>query len=174
MSHQHIAREALIAHLISGGATQAHAEALADSHARRCLSPSPSASTSAPIIPLSNAAVTGRIVRRRGRPFDFSKRLDAHYLHAALLELGLTWRQASSAIAALLGVGEGELARAARSAVAPLEGHSTELALFAVAANAGLIAARLDDPAVNARAELQLLPTAARVWIEQAVSHRRR
>jgi len=65
------------------------------------------------------------------------------------------------------------MARAART-FEPLDDQQRELALCAIAAQAGLMAARLDDPAVNARAELDSLPSEPRSWIEHALSRRRR
>ena len=164
-------RDALIAHLVAGGATLALAESLADSYERRCAAPAAPASTRMHAGASPNVGVSGYVVRRRGRPYDkISRQLDAHYLHAALRDQGMTWRDASAAISALINIGEGELARAAREISEPLDGHGTDLALCAVAAQARWIAARLDDPAVNARAELERLPAEARAWIEQAIA----
>jgi len=158
---------ALIAHLVAGGASLEHAEVLARGYARRCTGDAPGTGDAEGRV--TPSSLTGKVQLRRGRPVKFSRQLDAQYLYAELRRLGASRRQAGRVIDALLGIGDGDRTRAARGPVASLPEHGTELALCSIAANAPLIAARLDDPVCDARAALARLPEGARSWIESAI-----
>ncbi len=125
--------------------------------------------------------MNGKVVKRPGRKPGFSKRLDAVGLFGALQHLGVGYREAESAVEALLGVDPGELARGRTSEIKlagtivwDTEGGVTRpidvpdpmvYGAIALTLYLGLIKARIADPSTGAAGTLADLPVSARNWV---------
>jgi hypothetical protein len=114
--------------------------------------------------------MTGKVVKRLGRPTDFSKRLDGLMLLAALQHLGSGYREAEAAVQALLGVDKGELSRARSSGIEPGQSDPLLYGVAAIRRYRNLINSRLSDPNTGAAAALASLPASGRNWFTTTLS----
>ena len=90
----------------------------------------------APVVFLGDSSgprSAGVVVNRRGRPWEWSRTLDAAALFAVLRRNGRTWRTALDDVEAITGVNRREIEKYAAGPVKPLDDQSEDtIARFAV------------------------------------------
>lgn len=116
--------------------------------------------------------IVRQIAHRHGRRVTFSKRLDAAILFQTLRLAGVPYRQAATAIEALLGVDGRELHRALSAGVEPAgEDHLVLLAIGVLSNYRDLIAERIDSAETGAMACVEELPGASGTWLREQLAY---
>jgi hypothetical protein len=119
--------------------------------------------------PLNTKGVSGRVVRRPGRPKGLAKNDDALFIFDKLRALGASRQQAENAVEALLGVDGREIRRARVKGIDCVVGMEDLFAAAALARWASLIRDRIASKQIGAMACAQELPAAARAWLLERI-----